>query len=185
MARTTKEEYEKRIAACETLMIRWRNAGRIRVHLAKEFGVKPDTVAAWMTEVRKRWRKQAEEEAAAGFDARTAQRDAMRQLLNDVVAQAMSRSEIVKDAKGNPVLDPTTMKPVTRANPDLQRVLRAAQQLRDLDALDLAKDQVLRITGAVATTSLGNFTEGRSAVELAHFLEHGYWPGAAKPTAEH
>jgi hypothetical protein len=183
MARTTKEEYEKRIEACQTLMIRWRNAGRIRAELSKQFGVKPDTVAAWMTEVRKRWRKQAEEEAEAGFDARTAQRDGMRELLNDVIAQAMSKATIIKDAKGNPVLD-AEMKPIVVQAPDLQRVLRAAQQLRDLDALDLPKDQVLRITGAVATTPLGSFTEGRSAVELTHFLEHGFWPPTPAPVLE-
>lgn len=136
MARpATREDHQERLAETERVLVRLRASFRVEAHLVKKYGVASRTARYWIAAVKKRWKDEAV------VEDRTAKRNEMRVTLNEVVYEAMTRTAVVKDTDGKVVLDanpnsPTFGRPVVRQQPDLQRALHAAAQLRALDGLD-------------------------------------------------
>jgi hypothetical protein len=155
--RRTKLEMEAVYADTEEYLVRIRSHTKVKRALADKYDVRPDTVKSWIAEVHKRWR------AAASTEDRDARRDAMRVTLNELLSMAMNRTELVRDADGKVVIDPTTNQPARRTRPDVQRALHATHQLRALDGLDSPTKVALsgpdggpiphKITGSLITPS--------------------------------
>lgn len=153
MARTTQEIYAQRLAETEQTMIRLRSSYRVEKHLAEKFGVLPRQVRRWMHQIRVKWKA----EATTEDQDREALRAEMHQTLNDILAQAMQRTVIVKDADGNPLLDQATKRPIVKSNPDLQRALHACIQLRNLHALDEPAKSHVKVTMSTDLNALPNY----------------------------
>lgn len=137
MSRASQEVFAARLAETEQTMIRLRSSYRVEQALSQKYNVQRRQVRRWMQQVRKKWK----EEASGEEQDRTTLRADMDKTLNEIIAQAFTRTVVVKDADGNPMLDPnpnsnTYGKPIIKANPDLQRALHALIQLRALHALD-------------------------------------------------
>lgn len=150
MSRASVEDYAARLAETEQAMIRLRSSFRVEQALCSKYGVSPRNVRRWMHQVRKKWKVEA---AGEELD-RTNQRQDMHSTLNEILFQALNRTQVVKDANGDPILDPASIvrdvagnpvldangrmsgRPMVKANPDLQRALHACIQIRGLHALD-------------------------------------------------
>lgn len=143
MARVAKEEHEEHLAATEEALVKLRSQWRVIQHLTKRYNVAQRTARRWIQEVQSKWGQEA-----ALFDRKT-ERSSMRATLNEILAAALGRTIVVKDDDGKVVLDPQTGRPVVKANPDLQRALHAATQLRMLDGLDEA--QKIKVEGQILT----------------------------------
>lgn len=141
MPRTSKEEHEDHLAACEEALVKLRSQWRVIQHLVKRFSISTRTARRWILEVHQKWGAEAVQ-----FDRKT-DRSFMRATLNEILASALGRTIVVKDDDGKVVLDPQTGYPVIKANPDLQRALHAATQLRALDGLDEA--QKIKVEGGI------------------------------------
>lgn len=162
----------QRLAECEALMVRRLSIPAIEMHLARQWGISSRQVGDYIKEVRQRWVKEAPS------DARITERAHMRASLNDLYARAMSKTEIVRDAAGNPILDPQGQ-PLRREVPDLRAATRVSETLCRLDGL--YQDTVKVEMGGGVTATVGAFTE-RSREDLVAFAKTGRWP-EPKPTA--
>lgn len=127
----TRQEHAKREAQVEQALLRRLPPTQIARTLAVEWQAQERTVWTYIKTVRDRWAREAMDETAS----RTSARIYMRASLNDLYARSLGRREVVRDSAGNPVLDPTTGKPLTVEKPQVQDALKAAKLLMDLDAL--------------------------------------------------
>lgn len=162
----TAAEREQRLVEVETLMARRLGVTSIEIHLAKQWGISTRQVRDYVAEVRKRW------EVESITDDRKLERASMRASVNDLYARAMAKSEVVKDAAGNPIMG-SNGQPLRRDAPDIKAALRAAELLCRLDGLfqDSLKVQAqVQVTGVV-----GSFNDATKE-ELAHFAKTGRWP---------
>lgn len=145
MPRIPREMHEERLAETENALVRLRASYRVVQHLTKKFGVAPGTVHKWIRRVKERWGTEAD------IEDRVSRRNEMRVTLNEILSAAMTRTIVVKNDDGTVVLDPKSKMPVLKSNPDLQRSLHAAAQLRALDGLDAPSK--VAVEGALAVTS--------------------------------
>lgn len=147
MSRTSNEEHEEHLAATEEALVKLRSQWRVIQHLMKRFKgpsgqpISKRTARRWILEVHQKWGAEAVQ-----FDRKN-DRSFMRATLNEILASALGRTIVVKDDDGKVVLDPQTGYPILKANPDLQRALHAATQLRALDGLDEA--QKIKVEGGI------------------------------------
>lgn len=166
-----RRQKAQRMAECEALMVRRLSIPAIEMHLARQWGISSRQVGDYILAVRQRWAKEAPS------DTRLTERAHMRASLNDLYARAMSKTEVVRDAAGNPILDQTGQ-PLRREVPDLRAATRVAETLCRLDGLyqDAVK---VEVSGAV-DTGLGFV--GRTREELIAFAKTGRWPDPKAPT---
>lgn len=182
----TQEVIEERLVETEAALLRRLAPARVAQTLAERWKVTPRQVRDYIREVRDRWRTDAEQLAPDEQRRRIAQRDHMRASLNDAYSRAMGRTEVVRDGAGTPVMDPQTGRPLLREVPDLNKALRAAALLMDLDALAQPKAVNIKHSGIPAAAApagpQANIFAVRSADELRHFLTKGHFPeDAPKP----
>lgn len=137
-----QEVLADRMAAIELAMIRRQRTTRIMAEFAREWGISERQVLRYMQKVRERWRAEAD----ADPNRRERERDHMRMSLNDLYSQAMTRTELVRDAKGNPVPQVDKSGKVKRDNagnvvmqtvrsPDVRTAASVARTIIELDAL--------------------------------------------------
>jgi hypothetical protein len=157
----------RRMAEVEALLVRRLSNQAIEIHLAKVWGITSRQVHEYVRQVRQRWEKEAV------TDDRRAERAHMRASVNDLYSRALGRTEVVRDAKGNPMIGPDGQ--VLRVEkPDLRAGARAAEILCRLDGL--YQDQVqVKHTGSVGVAASVQFV-GRSHEDLVHFARTGRWP---------
>lgn len=170
--RVTKAEHARRVDEIETLLARRLSTSRIERWGAEQWKVTQRQVRNYIAHVRKRWLEEAE-----GTD-RTAKRDQLRATAEDIIARALSRSEVVRDAAGNPIMDPKSGKPLTREIPDLRTAQRGADLLARLDGLYQDRIKVdAKFTGtmAAAVTRPEKFV-GKTREQLLHFARTGRFP---------
>jgi hypothetical protein len=161
----------ERLVEVETLLTRRVGSRRIEKLLAERWSLTTRQVRHYIARVRRTW------EAEASSEGREAKRDAMRASLDDLYANAMGRTEIVRDAKGSPILDPQG-KPLVRPNPDTKTAVRAAAEIIRLDGL--AAPTKVEVSGAVrgaaAPPNPKDFFAGRSDAELEFLIQYRRWP---------
>jgi predicted transcriptional regulator len=174
--RATLEEQADRLSTIEQALVRRMSAIAVARHYARAWGMTERGVRKYIQRVREAWAAEALAEAAAGRSSRESARDAMRASVNAVFAKAMTRSEIVRDGSGNPVLEPKTGRPLTREVPDLRSAASAARILIDLDGLSNPPPQHVIHQGTVGQHVTVS-TAGRD--ELERFLA-----GLPKPPEE-
>jgi hypothetical protein len=149
--RSTKEMMAERLAFKADMMIRLRSFHKTVQTVRQKYGVNERTVAIWISKVRAQWRAEASKR-----DPEEA-RDDIRETLNAILALALGRSQVVKDAEGNPVMreqilpDGRVIKePAVRANPDLQRAIHALRDIMHLDGLARPLTAQIRVDHEVA-----------------------------------
>lgn len=104
---------------------------QLEAAFAKRWNISTRQVRRYTEDVRARWR----EEALENQEARESQRDSMRASLNAVFSKAMTKTVVLKNASGDPVLD-ANGRPLTFEAPDLRAAVHASRVLMQLDALD-------------------------------------------------
>lgn len=174
--RLSNGERERRIRDTENHLIRLGRTRAVEEALSKRYGVARRTVRKWIQWVRAEWAEQAkEEEKALGMTIREARRLQHRQMLQDLWAQAASRTEVVRDKEGNVVMEERDgdTRPAVRPNPNYHAMLQASKQLRYLDALDQPAVKHVHMTGGVSEKDP---MEGRTLKEQVFYLEKGRWP---------
>jgi hypothetical protein len=176
--RTTLEEIRQRMQEVEAMLLRRLSTRQVQDVLAKRWNVTQRQVRDYIGKVRAAWRQDAVTLAPEERERRLLARDHMRASLNDAYSRALGRTEVVRDAKGNPVVDPGTGKPLLREVPDLVNGLRALGLLMDLDAVGADRKVVIehsgRVEGAAMPAAL--VFADRTPDELRHYLTHGAWP---------
>jgi hypothetical protein len=174
MPRKKRDDYEQRIQDTSTALVRLRRPGLVIAHLQDKFAINARTGWKYIAEVRRRWREE-ENDAAPG--AQLARRDGLRATLNEALAHAWQRQKVVKDAQGNPVINPSTGKVATIASPDLAAIGALVKQLRDLDAVDERRaPQPLPIIPMVSAS--GGTMDGLSSADLVTYLQTGRLPAS-------
>lgn len=180
--RVTKAEHARRVDEIETLLARRLSTSRIERWGADKWGVSQRQIRNYIRAVRDRW-----EEESKGTD-RTAKRDQLRATAEDIVARALSRTEVVRDAAGNPVIitnpDGST-KIATREVPDLKTAVRGSDVLARLDGLyqdRLKVDAQVKGAIAAAVSPTPERFRGRTREELAHFARTGRFPDSDQAT---
>jgi hypothetical protein len=153
------EEREDRLREVEGAMARRIPTRQLEAMFAKRWNISVRQVRRYVATVRDRWREEAQELESD----RPKQRDAMRASLNVVFSKAMTKTAVVKDAAGNPLIDPATGRPLTMEAPDLRGAVQAAKVLVALDALDAP--QRVELGGTVDHTVSGEGIE-----DLKNFL---------------
>jgi len=167
--RARAEVKAERLAIVEQVLLNRMGGPRTQIELGKKWGVNARQVRKYMTEVRKRWRAEAE---ALGPDERLARRDGWRASLEQVFAKAMTRTVVITDSVGGPLLKKDGT-PLTREVPDLKNAIAAAKLCIDLDGLAAPAKTQVEITDA--TTPI----KERSADELVEYLRTGVLRAAA------
>lgn len=166
--RASIDELATRLREVEEAMARRVPRTQMEAAFAKRWGCSERTVRRYTQLVREKWRKEAE-----GED-RVARRDAMRASLNGIFNKAVMRVTVVRDANGQPIVDPTTGNPIKVENPDLRAALHASRVLIQLDGLnDEAPPLRVDLSGTVTHQASD---KDRAALE-AFLLGRG-----AKPT---
>lgn len=183
MARISAVEMRQRLRDTERHLVRLGTTGAVEEALSKKYGVNERTVRAWIKKVREQWEAEAlAEEQELGIPLREVRRQHIRQMLLDIHAQAQSRSRVVKDAKGDPVIveDPNTgeKRPLTRNDPNTSASLQVIKQLRFLDALDQPRVKHVHLSGALADST--DEYKDRTPAEQAFYLSKGRWPTLAE-----
>lgn len=179
--RPTPEVVRQRMTEVEAMLLRRLSTRYVQDVLAPRWGVTQRQVRDYISKVRQAWRQEAETLAPEERERRLLQRDHLRASLNDAYARALGRTEVVRDAKGNPIIDPTTSKPLVREVPDLTNGLRALTLLMDLDAVGADRKVKIEHSGRVGGTGAGAAAvvfADKTPEELRHFLTHGAWPAA-------
>lgn len=144
MPKKAPEEMERRLAYCEEVMLIGGPQYRQEQLIAQRFGVSPRQARNYQVKVRERWRARRE---SIPEDVRQERRQRSRERLELILATAMNRTEVVKNADGEVVLDdrehlpdgsrnPNFRKPFTRPAPYLAAAIRADKALRELDGLN-------------------------------------------------
>lgn len=164
-----RAEKARRLAEVETALVRRLSSQAIEIHFSKVWGVTSRQVHDYVREVRARWEKEAVS------DDRRAERSHMRASVNDLYTRAMSKTEVVRDAKGNVMLGPDGQ-PLRVERPDFRAATRAAEILCRLDGL--YQDEV-KVTGSLGASVSVGFA-ARSREDLVHFARTGRWPDEAK-----
>lgn len=174
MARTDDDEIARRLDETETLMARRLSTSRVSQLVAAKYGVTERQARKYIRKIRDRWA------AESSSQDRSAKRDQLRATAEAIVSAALNKSEVVRDAAGNPVLD-SSGSPVMRETPDLKTAIRGADVLARLDGLyqDRLKIEDQRAPAAVATSRFA----GRSRLDLVHFARTGRFPDEATSTA--
>lgn len=166
-------EKQQRLDAIEQLMTRRLTVSAVTAWAKKEWSIGERQVRDYIKGVRDRWAREALS------DDRREERSHMRASLNDIFARAMSRSEVVKDSAGNPIIDPKTSKPITREVPDLRTAVRAAESICRLDGLYQDRLQIGGGRAGALPAGNGNTINifvGRSDEELRHYARRGVFP---------
>lgn len=176
----TREEKAQRVDAIESLMTRRLSQPGIVAWARREWAVGERQARDYIRAVRDRWA--AEAGGDLGVD-RQERRLHMRASLNDIYARAMARSEIVRDAAGNPFIDPTTGKPLVREVPELRTAVRAADALCRLDGLYQDRVALTGANGApLPAPQINVMFLGRSREDLVAYARTGRWPEPIEAT---
>lgn len=136
---------ERCIAETEDAMLKLRSPHRVHEYIGRKWKIEKRQVQRYMEKVRAKWREQAARTPTP--ELREQRRDYMRATLDHMIHDSLMRTEVVKDADGNPLLDdrefladgsrnPNYKRPVTRPAPDRRAALYALRLLKDLDGLD-------------------------------------------------
>lgn len=142
------EELANRLAFTAEMMVRLRSAYRVQLEVSKHFGVTTRAVRGWMKRVRELRRDEDD------VTTRIMKRNDMRASFDMAASLAISRTQVVKDKDGNPVMeevwDPRANQVVRRVamrpNPDLQKFLHACRELVHLDGLaETAPTQPIKV----------------------------------------
>lgn len=160
------DERDERVREVEAAMARRIPRAQMEAALCKRWDCSSRQVRRYMAEVRKRWR----DEAIEMEDDRPSRRDEMRASLNAIFAKAMAQTRVVKDANNNPVMDPTTGRPLVVETPDLRSAIQASRVLVQLDALDapMRMDVTASVTHSASEAdraALEAFLTGRPATK--------------------
>lgn len=178
MARTDNDEIARRLDEVETLMARRLSTSKVCQWAAAKYSITERQARKYVQKIRERWA------AESSTVDRAAKRDQLRATAESIVAHALSRSEVVRDADGNPIVDPTTNRPLVREVPDLKTAIRGADVLARLDGLYQDKLRVEDARAPVVAVSSSRFA-GRSREELTHFAQHGRFPDEASAATTH
>lgn len=143
MPRIPDSQLQERLADTEQALIRLRSEWRVIQAMTKKHGVNNRCVREWIQKVKAKWGTETH------LLERKTERGFMRNTLNELLSAAITRTIVIKDDDGKVVLDPNTQLPLVKANPDLQRALHAASQLRALDGLDEAMK--VKVEGQIIT----------------------------------
>ena len=149
-----RPERERRMNRAEELLITGMSSTQVAEQMKEEFGVKERAAWRYVSNVRKRWREEAEE---LGPEIREERREAMRRTL-----------EYVKQRGFN--------------GKDFGTVLKATKQLRALDGLDQPKE--LRLSGALGVVDTSRVFASRPTSDLIAFLRTGRLPPEGVESAE-
>lgn len=164
----TREEVFARLREVETLIARRLSTSAIESHLSAKWNVTRRQVRDYIARMRAQWA------AEATTEGRVERRDHLRASVNDLYARAMARTEIVRDAAGNPIMDPQTQRPMTREIPDLRTAVRASEVLARLDGLNIEKPGPIVVP--LPTAPALDFAKGKDRAALLHFAQTGRWP---------
>ena len=188
---TSRAEIERRIDAIETQLATTRSPRAVATWAAAQWNVTPRQARTYIERARERWTREA------GIEDRRSRRDAMRASLNALFHAASTRTEIVRDKRGQPVIDPATGVAMTQPAPDLRAALRAADALCRLDGLYADRVEVdVTTRSGEGKKSLADRSKSelfyygdrgcwpddpgappeRSREELEHYIHHGHWP---------
>lgn len=154
-SRARGEEKEARTREIEDAMARRMPFSQIEAYFMKRWGVSARTVRRYMQDVRTMWAEEAQAED------RVERRTHMRASLNSIYAKAMTRTVVVKDADGKPILDGNG-RPLTIESPDTRSAIQAARTLIQLDGLD---DPALLRVSVEAKVEHSTTEAGRAALE--------------------
>lgn len=126
----TAREMRDQVDRAEALYVRQVSREKIRRDLCERFALTPGQAEDRIVAAAKRLAA----DAAADVD-RSAKRDRMREAMREVYQRALSVREPLLDAKGDPMLNPTTGEPLYRETPDLRTALRSLVEVSRLDGL--------------------------------------------------
>lgn len=165
----TREEMFARLREVETLIARRLSTSAIETHLSGKWNVTRRQVRDYIARMRAQWA------AEATTEGRIERRDHLRASVNDLYSRAMARTEIVRDAAGNPIMDPQTQRPMLREVPDLKTAVRASEVLARLDGLNVEKPGGPLVLPLTTMPAL-DFAKGKDRTALLHFAQTGRWP---------
>lgn len=114
----------------EEMLVRGMGTRRLVLRCKEEWDVAEATVYKRIRMVRDAWAAEAKK-----YD-RTAKRDEHRSRLLRLYNMAVNRMRPLRDAEGNPVIDPKTDKPFMVEEPDLRTAVKVLDSMSKLDNLD-------------------------------------------------
>lgn len=164
----------KRLVEIEGQLARKISPKSLETAYAERWGITHRQVRKLIHRVQLRW--DAEARNGTPHEIREQRRNGMRVTLETIVAQALSRTEVVKDAKGAPVMGPGGQ-PLTRPSPDHRSAVRALRTLMDLDGLAQPKELTLHHQGVIEQRHV---FEDASPDELRAYLLTGRTPEAQR-----
>jgi hypothetical protein len=194
--RVSEEELQNRLSETARLLIRRRSYLDVERGLAQAFKVDKRTARKWIAKVKAQWR------ADAAVETADESRDDLIQQLDAVIALAYSNTVVIKDSKGDPVLDqaqllpngqpnPGYMKPLVKADPKIQHILHAVSQLRALKGADRPAKHHVTLDGDINVMPDVEALPDTIAAELRRHLEEisggdirklaGEWFHVSKP----
>lgn len=178
----SREEKESRLNAIETLMVRRLTVSAISAWARKEFKIGARQVKDYIRAVRDRWAIEAGADVPAHRVEKRIHLDAS---LNDLYARAMARTEIVRDAAGNPMMiadEKGRHVPLTVERPDLRTAARVAESLCRLHGLYQDRIQHTGRDGQpLPPTQVNVMFVNRTREELLFFARRGFFPDRDEP----